>query len=113
MKGKTMGFNLRSRNVLGPRFGELMGKHCHAAITAANKGDRDAYEARVADIYQMLDTVETESWPEEKEVKSEPTPVAPKAKRVAKDKGNKKPARERAAKATKTSDGYGDQHGGA
>jgi hypothetical protein len=109
-----MSFNKvrRARDPFGPRFGELMGKTCHQAITAAARGKREQFDALVKDLYQMLDSIETETtWPEEKEVrKDEPTAVAPEAKRVTKSAGNKKPARERAAKATKTSDGFGDQH---
>lgn len=56
-----MSFNLRKRNIFGPRFGEIMGKHCHAALTASNRKDRAAYDAEVATIYQMLDTIETET----------------------------------------------------
>lgn len=56
-----MSFNTRKRNPIGPRFGELMGKHCHAALTAAARGKRAEYDREVADIYQMLDTVEQET----------------------------------------------------
>jgi hypothetical protein len=120
-----MSFNKarRKRDPFGPRFGELMGKHCHQALTAAARGKREEFEALVKDLYQMLDTIETETvWPEEaptpesviativEEVEDEPTRVAPKSKRVTKNKGNKKPAKERAAKATKLGDGFGDNN---
>lgn len=73
-----MSFNRTKPNRLGPRFGEIMGKNCHAAITAANKGDRKAYDARVADIYRMLDTVETETWGAKDDAADQPTePVSP------------------------------------
>lgn len=108
-----MSFNKtrRKRDPFGPRFGELMGKTCHQAITAAARGKREQFDALVKDLYQMLDSIETETvWPEEKKAveKDEPTPVAPKAKPAAKSPGNKKPAKQRTPKATKLSDGYGD-----
>ena len=115
-----MSFNKvrRKRDPFGPRFGELMGKTCHQAITAAARGKREQFDRLVKELYQMLDSIETETvWPldeytkavEKKvEKKDEPTPVAPKTKRAAKDPGNKKPAKKRVAKATKLSDGYGD-----
>jgi tRNA U34 5-carboxymethylaminomethyl modifying GTPase MnmE/TrmE len=108
-----MSFNKirRQRDPFGPRFGELMGKHCHQAITAASRGKREEFDRLVKDLYQMLDSIETETdWPEEKKVekKDEPTTVAPETKRVTKSAGNKKPAKQRAKKATKLSDGFGD-----
>lgn len=53
------------RNRLGPRFGEKMGRYCHAAITAAYRNQREVYDQAVANIYQMLDTVEQETWGQE------------------------------------------------
>ena len=111
-----MSFNKtrRVRDPFGPRFGELMGKHCHQALTAAARGKREEFDALVKDLYQMLDSIETDTvWPEEKK-KDEPTPtpVAPKAKPAKKDPGNKKPAAKRNRKATDTGDGFGDEHGG-
>lgn len=115
-----MSFNRvrRNRDPFGPRFGELMGKTCHQAITAAARGKREQFDALVKDLYQMLDSIETETvWPldeytkavEKKEEKEdEPTTVAPKTKPAAKSPGNKKPAKQRTPKATKLSDGYGD-----
>jgi len=109
-----MSFNRlrRKRDPFGPRFGELMGKHCHAALTAAAKGNRDEYDRLVKELYQMLDSIDTETeWPEEEKKvvkKDEPTPVAPESKQAPKRTRSKSPAKKRTAKATKLSDGYGD-----
>jgi hypothetical protein len=99
-----MSFNrLNRRNHIGPRFGELMGKHCHAALTAAARGKREEYDRCVADIYQMLDTVENETnWPETKredprfvkEKKDAPTKVAPESEPAAPSAGSTTPAPE-------------------
>lgn len=71
-----MGFNKSNRNALGPRFGELMGKECHAAITAAYRKQYETYQRHVETIYQMLDTIETETWGAENE-KNETTGAVP------------------------------------
>jgi hypothetical protein len=72
-----MGFNRKKRDAFGPRFGELMGKSCHAAITAAYKKNRTLYDREIATIYQMLDTIETETdW---NDTKAEQTPFPPRA----------------------------------
>lgn len=97
-----MSFNRRKRNALGPRFGEIMGKRCHAAITAANRLDREAYDREVADIHQMLDTIETETWKQEDEptpVEVQPAPVAAEVKPTAK---RKRPAKKDTAGAGKS-----------
>ena len=114
-----MSFNKlrRKRDPFGPRFGELMGKHCHQALTAAARGKREEFNRLVRDLYQMIDSIETETeWLEDRpstkkeEKKDEPTPVAPKTKPTPASKGNKSPAKKRTAKATKLSDGYGDNN---
>ena len=109
-----MSFNKlrRKRDPFGPRFGELMGKHCHQALTAAARGKREEFDSLVKDLYQMLDTIETETeWPEakqKKEVKDEPTTVAPESKQAPKRARSKSPAKKRAKQATVLSDGFGD-----
>jgi hypothetical protein len=119
-----MSFNRRKRDPFGPRFGELLGKHCHAAITAASRGKREEYDRLIADIYQMLDSLESETaWPLDeyteaadarddlvvKETKNdEPTTVAPESKPAPARKGSKSPAKKRTKKSAKPSDGSGD-----
>jgi hypothetical protein len=104
-----MSFNLRKRNIIGPRFGELMGKHCHAALTAAARHDRAEYDKCIAAIENMMDTIENETdWggkpkgkpvPKPIVITEEPTPeptptpvkkkAAPTKKRTPKDRQKK------------------------
>jgi hypothetical protein len=99
-----MTFNLKKRNTFGPRFGEIMGKHCHAALTAAARKNRIEYERCVTEIYQMLDSIELETdWNE-----SEPTAtVAAESKPAPKNTGSKKKATKGSGAARKSGGGSG------
>ena len=99
-----MGFNRRKRDPFGPRFGELMGKECHAALTASARGNREQYDACVQRIYLMLDSIETETnWPDEKtEKKNEPTPVAAEGEPTTTSEGSEAQAVEGPAPARPT-----------
>ena len=104
-----MGFNTGKRNGIGPRFGELMGKHCHAALTAANRQDRAGYDKEIADIYQMLDTIEQETdWGD----KDGTAKVAAASKPAPKSAGNPKKSKKGSAAPKRASGNKKDSNDG-